>query len=196
LGREEGAMLKRLFGLRERSSVGRTGGAYSVREADAVRPLHDIPQSSVGAPLPCIVACEHFLAVAFICQQNDPTWDGSYVQVVSAQLEVEQICVVHFHRSIAHFFGPPNDEAFQGHPLAARGLGPYGSFEVTSSSWIHALERMNAVHPYHKPEHFAGYKHYVLSFHDTTFECVAQSYAFRMHTGSLQVVVGSLCSSL
>jgi hypothetical protein len=136
------------------------------------------------------------LAVAYLCEQHDPDWDGFSTRVVSAASEAETICVARFQRAIAHFFGPPNDEAFAGHPLADRGLEPYGAFEVLSSSWIHALERMNSIHPSHRTELFLDYRHFVLAFHDTTFECVAHSYAFQVHHGKLQDVVGGLCTSL
>ena len=33
---------------------------------------------------------------------------------------------------------------------------------------------MNAVHRHHRPEAFAQLTHFVLSFHDSTFECVAR----------------------
>jgi hypothetical protein len=48
------------------------------------------------------------------------------------------------HRGDAHTFGPSNDEAFSGHPLAARGLTPYGAFKIENSSWVRHLERMNS----------------------------------------------------
>ncbi|MBI3712151.1 MAG: hypothetical protein HY253_04195 [Burkholderiales bacterium] len=187
--------LRSLFQSRSNGSLGKTGGAYTVTERDSVVRLSDVPQSSVGAPLPCVIATEHSLAVAFLLQENDPNWDGSYVRVVSQESDNEPIGIVRFTHAIAHFFGPPNDEAFGGHPLAERGLEPYGAFEVTSSAWIHALERMNAVHPYHKPEHFKDYKHFVLSFHDTTFECVAVSYSCEVHRGNLQQVMVELFQS-
>jgi hypothetical protein len=50
---------------------------------------------------------------------------------------------VEFEQPFAHQFGPPNDEAFLGHPLAERGLHPYAGFEVQNSSWVRALEEMN-----------------------------------------------------
>ena len=81
--------------------------------------------------------------------------------------------------------GAPNDEAFAGHPLASRGLHPYGAFEILDSSWVRALERMNRVHSRHTPAMFAAYRHFVLTFHDTTFECVAESYACGRATGPL-----------
>ncbi len=42
--------------------------------------------------------------------------------------------VISFRRHRAFTFGPPNDEAFSGHPLASRGLHPYGAFEMQHSS--------------------------------------------------------------
>jgi hypothetical protein len=84
---------------------------------------------------------------------------------------------------------PPNDEAFRGHPLASRGLGPYRVFEVRASSWIRRLEGMNAVHPQHRPERFARYRHFIFAFHDTVFECVAETFTISTHTGSVADVL-------
>jgi hypothetical protein len=44
--------------------------------------------------------------------------------------------LLEFSGCYAHLFGPPNDEAFSGHPLASRGLQPYRITEVKHSSWI------------------------------------------------------------
>jgi hypothetical protein len=77
-------------------------------------------------------------------------------------------------------------EAFAGHPLADRGLTPYGVFEIRESSWVRKLERMNAVHRYHDKHRFMrDKKHFVFSFHDTTFECVAESFTVEVSTGSV-----------
>ena len=87
-------------------------------------------------------------------------------------------------------FGPPNDEAFDGHPLASRGLTPYAEFEVIDSSWLRQLEKMNSVHPYHNRERFmANLHHFVFAFHDSTFECIAASFSVSIHRGSLTASV-------
>jgi hypothetical protein len=103
----------------------------------------------------------------------------------------EPVALVSFTQPYAHMFGPPNDEAFSGHPLASRGLRPYSVSEIRESSWIRRLERMNAVHPYHKPERFADYRHFVFAFHDTTFECIARAFTVSFHTGSVAEVLQS-----
>lgn len=87
-------------------------------------------------------------------------------------------------------FGGPNDEAFDGHPLAARGLTPYGVFEVKDSSWIRKLERMNSVHPMHNRELFLKrLRHFIFAFHDSTFECVAERFEFDLIEGSMMDVL-------
>ncbi len=48
---------------------------------------------------------------------------------------------------------------------------------------------MNSVHPYHKPEHFQRYKHFIFAFHDSTFECIAESFSASIHRGSTQGVL-------
>lgn len=139
--------------------------------------LRDVPQSSVGAPCPIIVASELELLVAYFVEDAPPSWDGTSVRIVGVESKDEPAAAVRFENYYATMFGPPNDEAFSGHPLAARGLHPYCAFEVVDSSWVRQLERMNCVHPYHKPERFKSYRHFVLAFHDSTFECVAKGYA-------------------
>lgn len=162
---------------------------YSIDRKDSVTERTDLPQSSVGAPCPVVLSGEHFLHLAYYLEEREEAWDGSTVRMVSEQSEDEPCALVLFTRAAAHMFGPPNDEAFNGHPLAARGLKPYAVFEVGSSSWVRKLEQMNSVHPYHRPERFAKYKHFVFAFHDSVFECVAEGFEFSVHRGSVSNVL-------
>jgi hypothetical protein len=161
---------------------------YSVDDCDRVSELTDLPQSSVGAPLPMVCATEGALVVAYLVEQFNAAWDGTWVRSVDAQTPGEQVAVVQFRRPYAHQFGPPNDEAFMGHPLAARGLHPYGAFEVRDSSWVREFERRNRVHAYHSPERFWRLRHFILAFHDSTFECVAEDLTVSVVAGSLASV--------
>ncbi|MDQ3816355.1 MAG: hypothetical protein M3362_01535 [Acidobacteriota bacterium] len=147
--------------------------------------LSDVPQSSVGAPLPIVLSDEHTILLAYIVQAAPSDWDGSYVRVVERDTLGEPLALVEFSLYWSFMFGSPNDEAFEGHPLADRGLHPYGAFEVDGSSWIRQLERMNSVHRYHQPERFERLRHFVFAFHDSTFECVAEGYTVSEHEGSL-----------
>ena len=101
---------------------------YSVDEKDAISPLPDVPQSSTGAPLPAILADEQRLLLAYLLGRHDPDWDGTSVTMVGADDADRAIAIVDFAHPLMHMFGPPNDEAFRGHPLADRGLRPYSAF--------------------------------------------------------------------
>lgn len=89
----------------------------------------------------------------------------------------EELVILKFTHVYAHSFGPPNDEALAGHPLAPRGLRPYGTFEAIDSSWVRALKRMNRIHPVHNEDRFTRLRHLVFTFHDNTFECIAEGIA-------------------
>jgi hypothetical protein len=145
---------------------------YTVDGLDTVVALDGLPRSDPGAPLPLVLSDEFTTLVAYVvpnamADELAPLTDG-------VPEDGETMAVVRFVGRCAHMFGPPNDEAFAGHPLASRGLRPYGAFRVQNSSWLRGLERMNAVHPHHNPERFQNLKHFVLSFHDSTFECIAR----------------------
>jgi hypothetical protein len=162
---------------------------YSVDSKDTVIELADVPQSSVGAPCPMILAGENHLHLAYYIEDRSPGWDGTTVRVVGEGTTGEPVALVEFTHAYAHMFGPPNDEAFSGHPLASRGFRPYAVHEVRDSSWVRRLERMNAVHPCHRPERFARYRHFIFAFHDTTFECVAESFSITVHGGCVAQVL-------
>jgi hypothetical protein len=155
--------------------------------ADHPREITWVPQSSVGAPCPMLIAGEHSLQLAYYLEEGRlaPEWATATVRSPAVNDSNDLCAVVQFFGLYAHMFGPPNDEAFSGHPLANRGLSPYAVFEVEHSSWVRALERMNSVHPYHRTERFATFKHYIFAFHDTTFECVAESFSISLRRGSV-----------
>jgi hypothetical protein len=162
---------------------------YSIDHLDSVNELSGVPQSSVGAPCPMILCGEHFLHLAYLLQEDTTGWDFKTVRVVGEDTPEQPCALARFNRVVAHMFGPPNDEAFHGHPLAKRGLHPYGVFEVSNSSWIRGLERMNSVHPYHNPARYERLRHFVFAFHDTTFECVAEGFETSVQLGSVASVL-------
>ncbi len=149
---------------------------YSVDSHDRVLELRNVPQSSVGAPLPLLLSREGTTVLAYLVEDRPPDWDGGTVRLVSPETPDAPAAIVVFRGCRATFVGPPNEEAFAGHPLAPRGLHPYGAFEIARSSWVGSLEQMNRVHPNHDPARFQHLRHFVWAFHDSTFECVAEAY--------------------
>ncbi len=81
-------------------------------------------------------------------------------------------------------FGPPNDEALQGHRLYDLGLTAYTAQEVVNSRWIAAQEEANRVHRSHSAELFRPHRHFIITFHDSTFEFVARDFTWTRQKGS------------
>lgn len=170
---------------------------YEVDSLDTVVELRNAPLPDIGAPLPMLLCDEHQVLLAYLVSEPDPRWDGSYATVVSPESEGMAVACVQFKRPSAHMFGPPNDEAFSGHPLAARGLRPYRVFEVQNSSWIRKLERMNSVHHRHDRARFLeGLRHFVFAFHDSTFECVADWFEVEVIRGSMHSALNHMVGLL
>jgi hypothetical protein len=140
---------------------------YPIDERDKVFELPDVPKPCGGAPMPLVVADEDVLLLSYFVMQS-----------ASAQTEQKaSIATIRFDRALMHLLGPPNDEAIKGHPLWKRGLDSYCMYRVDESSLIRRLAAMNYVHPRNNPALYDDFHHYVFTFHDSTFECVAQSYA-------------------
>jgi hypothetical protein len=80
-----------------------------------------------------------------------------------------------FSRCSVGKYGYPNDETLAGHRLHEKGLGPYGIFEVIESAWIAKLKKGNEV-VFSDFKSFEGKRHFVITFHDSTFECIASDF--------------------
>ncbi len=151
---------------------------YRVDERDRVVPLEGLPLIDGGAPVPVVLSDENLTLVAYRVGEIPDPRGCAAPRFVGPGTPNEEYAIVAF-RAIACMFGPPNDEAADGHPLYSRGLLPYDAWEVLDSSWNRELIGMNEVHPRHSPEVFAGNRHLVLMFHDSTFECIARSFDLR-----------------
>jgi hypothetical protein len=119
-----------------------------------------LPEADPGASSPRVVANEFEAGLAYWTSFRGGGPKVALVRFAGADI----------------YFGPPNDEALAGHPLYGAGLQPYEFTEVLSSPWIAAMERRNRVHDRHNPVRFSDLRHFILPFHDSTFECVAWSF--------------------
>jgi hypothetical protein len=169
---------------------------YLIDERDRVIELKDVPQSSVGAPLPIVLSDESTIVVGYIIQDSSRAWNGTALRTLDTHRPGESQALVEFELYQSYMFGAPNDEAFSSHPLAARGLHPYAAFRIDDSSWVRQLERMNSVHPNHNPNKFQELKHFVFAFHDSTFECVAKDFRISEYEGTLESLLPIMLSRL
>ena len=115
-------------------------------DQDRVVPL-PVTEPDVENPLPIVLAKDGTVVLSYMA------WLGRKHSHI----------VVSFHVAFGHRFGPPDRRGLAAHPLAARGLKADGVFEVKDSSWVRGS--------------FGGKgKHYVFTFRDVMFECVAEGY--------------------
>lgn len=96
--------------------------------------------------------------------------------------------LVEFTGCLITKFGYPNDEALSGHSLHAFGLEHYGAFEVLGSSWLEELNRQNRVA--FPASDLSGFRHFVITLHDSTFECLAQGVELRQVEGPIAELLG------
>jgi hypothetical protein len=108
-----------------------------------------------GAPAPLLVQNEDRAALIF---ESTPSGESVLLE---------------FGGCLLTRFGYPNDEALAGHQLYSKGLRSYGVFEVEESAWIADIVARNAVS--FPLAGLPSLRHFVITFHDSTFECLAQS---------------------
>jgi hypothetical protein len=92
--------------------------------------------------------------------------------------------------------GTPNEEVLRGHPLNGKGLAGHEVMLVKNSTWLKELEAINAVHSYYKAESWRDLKHYILPFHDCTFECVARGFKVETVYMPLSELLSEICKRL
>jgi hypothetical protein len=130
--------------------------AYPVDAKDSVVALAELPRPTAGAGEPVLFASEHTLQIAYYTYSRD-----------------DAVALVTFSNPEAHYFGPPHVDAVNRHPLHSRGVDIYGAFEVHNSSWIRELRQISG-------GRMDG-RHFILTFHDVTFECIACDFSISMH---------------
>ena len=125
-----------------------------------------------------------------------PNWDGIPKVRFANSPSVEKLALVEFIDCSVANLGPPNDEVFDGHPLWGKGFEGYGAMAVENSRWIKEFERINSVHRSYKPGGWQESKHYILAFHDTTFECVARGFKVETYEISLSDLLSQVSQRL
>jgi hypothetical protein len=157
------------------------------RSEEHAVPCSGFPPWDTGAPFPRLFSERLKTTLVYLTREPDPTWDGRTARAVDPGDEALHIvAVVQFHRVKAVRMGDPNDEVLHGHPLFGKGLAMYEPHVVMRSSWLSELRRINSVHSAYNPAPWERFRHYLLAFHDETFECVAESFTATTKLTSLK----------
>ena len=159
---------------------------YSIAEQDSVHLLEDVPQPSLTMPSREIYATSDRLVLAYHVQ--DPRED--YTEGAAHELGPVRIglpvALITFKEPCAHILCPPAAEVLSRHPLAERGLEPFGVYEVQGSSWLRELQRLS---PAYRADRIAVSKHFVFTFYEEVFECVAAKFDCILRFGSVTEVL-------
>jgi hypothetical protein len=151
----------------------------------------------IGAPLPHVIQNDYKTFLTFYVNEPDPNWDGTYVTVKDPRDgSVESLALVEFLGCVSAKLGAPNDEVFEGHPLSGKGLDGYTAQRVVNSKWLTELEAINSVHSCYDPTLWRKLNHYVFWLHDTTFECVAESFKVEVFRESMADLLARVCQRL
>jgi len=165
----------------------------AVKNEQYAEPIEFPVKWDTGAPLPHLLVNDYRALIAFLVSEPDPAWDGTYATVKEPKSgETESLALVEFEHCFSAKLGAPNDEVFNGHPLYGKGMEPYSAQRVVNSEWLGELERINSVHSMYRPASWRNLNHYVLWFHDTTFECVAESFRVEVFRESMKSLLGRM----
>lgn len=119
-------------------------------------------------PEPVVMSSDTELYVAFFAyrlvdEEHDKTSE-------------EEIIVIKFQRPFKHTFGLPSNETIGTHPCYPLGLSYCAFYEVKNSYMLRELEAIQKSHDRFNPDDFKKFRHFILTFHDNTFECVAEDF--------------------
>ena len=152
---------------------------------------------SIGAPLPYLLQNDYRTFLVFFVHEADPNWDGTYTTIQQPNsADANDLAIVEFRGCVSAKMGAPNDEVLHGHPVHGKGLEGYRAMKLENSPWLKELEDINSVHAAYKPAAWKNLSHYFFGFHDSTFECVAESFVVERREASLSNVLSEVCARL
>jgi hypothetical protein len=145
-----------------------------------------------GSPLPIILSNDNELFISFYAERN-----GGFDEPHQRNSIYDTgIVVLKFKSFLKYSFGLPSNETIQGHPYFKLGLNSFSFYELKSSDLIYSLQKIEKVHPYFNPEKWKEYKHYILTFHDNMFECVAKEFEIAEENTSIYHQVGIMLNEI
>jgi hypothetical protein len=106
------------------------------------------------------------------------------------------VALLRFSSAVAVFHGVPNDEALERHPLWSRGLGFYGVYRIEDSTWKTQMQDRGVRRDRQPPPVWSDVTHYVVTMHDSTFECLAKDMTSELRSEAIADVVAELARAL
>lgn len=131
----------------------------------SLKKLLDIPEPEMGAPLPMAISSEYNLSICY--NQAKMSWHTDKIMTdADIAKSPDLVAILRFENPHVWKFGAPGEDGQSIHPLVEAGLMSFYAFEVKNSHWMKRL--------------FSGEntnKHFMILFHDSTFEIIADNYS-------------------
>lgn len=134
-----------------------------------------------GSPSPMILSNDNELFIAFYADKQSSTLIPKERNIIYDT----GIFALKFKVFLKYSFGLPGNETMQGHPYSKLGMKACSFYELRNSDLIKSLLDIEKFHPNYNPEKWKLYNHYILTFHDNMFECIAQGFEIREDNISL-----------
>ncbi len=106
----------------------------------------------------------------------------------SETLDINRV-MIEFTGCIKSSLGSPNNETLHGHPYYSLGVRSYGFYELENSDLLTQIVEIQSVHARFNPARWKLYKHYVITFHDELFECIAREFTISKGDGFYQQIL-------
>ena len=139
-----------------------TSTLASSQQEDHVVLLDSVPHPAADAAEPFIVASDRRVILCYPIAASDFERFGPF------DPDDDPYCTVLFADAVFHRLGPPGDRDLAIHPLASQGLAGYSVHEVMNSSLAAEIAALASPVP--------AQHHFVITFGESTFECVASDY--------------------
>jgi len=142
-----------------------------------------------GAPLPHVISNGFRTILIYYIGEHNSAWEAGRHKITDLKTEHDDItALVEFRHCYIYKFGGINDEVIYAHPLSDHGLEAYGAHVVVNSAWIKEQEKINSVHSNYSREFWDKRKHYIFTFHDEIFECIADDFVVEVFKGRISTV--------
>lgn len=145
-----------------------------------------------GAPSPTILSNDNELFIAFYADKEST----STIPQERNTIYDTGIFSLKFKRYLKYTFGIPGNETIHGHPYSKLGMQSCTFYELRNSDLIKSMQDIEKIHPDYNPEKWKMYKHYILTFHDNMFECIAQDFEIREENTSLYTQATKILNEL
>ncbi len=147
------------------------------------------PQDT-GTPCPYVISNDFRIFLLYSIDTTSPSWNKFLAEICVLDKEVENfIALVSFANYYCFRFGGINDEVLHAHPLYNHGLECYQIHEVINSSWISEQKKINSIHSNFNEIEWNEKRHFVFTFHDNIFECIANDFSIKAYKGYLESVI-------